>query len=191
MTICVFASSSSRIDIEYARAASNLGLLLASAKMDVVYGGGGIGLMGKLADAVLKNGGTITGVIPSFMKDEGWDHSEVSEMIITTDMGERKKRMFAMADAVVALPGGVGTLEELTEAITLKQLGLYKGPIILLNTLNFYKSLIDFLEHMISGNFLRYEHKGMWEIANTPEEVMDYLSKNEDWHMDPRSIAKI
>ena len=132
MTICVFASSSSRIDNEYATAASNLGLLLAQAKIDVVYGGGGIGLMGKLADAVLENGGKITGVIPSFMKDEGWDHSAVSEMIITSDMGERKKRMFAMADAVVALPGGVGTLEELTEAMTLKQLGLYQGPIIIL-----------------------------------------------------------
>src|SRR5450759_1033637 len=165
MTICVFASSSSRINSEYATAASKLGLLLARAKMNVVYGGGGIGLMGKLADAVLENGGAITGVIPSFMKDEGWDHSDVNEMIITPDMGERKKRMFAMADAVVALSGGVGTLEELTEAITLKQLGLFRGPIIILNTLNFYKSFIDFLEHMISGHFLRYEHKDIWEIA--------------------------
>jgi uncharacterized protein (TIGR00730 family) len=191
MKICVFASSSSRINSDYAVAASHLGLLLARAKMDVVYGGGGIGLMGKLADAVLENGGNITGVIPAFMKDEGWDHSDVNEMIVTADMGERKKRMFAMADAVVALPGGVGTLEELTEAITLKQLGLYKGPIILLNTLNFYKSLIDFLEHMISGNFLRFEHKGIWEIAATPEEVMDYLAKNEDWLNNPLSIAKI
>jgi uncharacterized protein (TIGR00730 family) len=112
-------------------------------------------------------------------------------MIITADMGERKKRMFAMADAVVALPGGVGTLEELTEAITLKQLGLYKGPVILLNTLNFYKSLIDFLEHMVSGNFLRFEHKGMWEIAATPEEVMDHLAKNKDWLLNPLGIAKI
>jgi uncharacterized protein (TIGR00730 family) len=191
MTICVFASSSSRINAEYATAASNLGLLLAKAGMNVVYGGGGIGLMGKLADSVLENGGTITGVIPSFMKDEGWDHADVNEMIITADMGERKKRMFAMADAIVALPGGVGTLEELTEAMTLKQLGLYKGPIILLNTLNFYKSLIDFLAHMVAGHFLRYEHKGMWEIADTPEEVMDYLVKNEDWLQDPRSIARI
>jgi uncharacterized protein (TIGR00730 family) len=191
MTVCVFASSSSRIDNEYAVAASSLGSLLARAGMNVVYGGGGIGLMGKLADSVLENGGVITGVIPSFMKDEGWDHSRVNEMIVTTDMGERKKQMFAMADAVVALPGGVGTLEELTEAITLKQLGLYKGPIILLNTMNFYKSLIDFLEHMISGNFLRYEHKGMWEIAGTPEEVMDLLAKKKDWLRDPRSIAKI
>jgi uncharacterized protein (TIGR00730 family) len=191
MTICVFASSSSRIKSDYAIAASRLGSLLAQAKMDVVFGGGGIGLMGKLADAVLENGGTITGVIPSFMKDEGWDHSDVNEMIITPDMGERKKRMFAMADAVVALPGGVGTLEELTEAITLKQLGLFRGPIIILNTLNFYKSFIEFLEHMVSGQFLRYEHKGMWEIADTPEEVMVYLAKNEDWFRDPRSIAKI
>lgn len=191
MTICVFASSSSRINSEYATAASNLGLLLAQAKMDVVYGGGGIGLMGKLADAVLENGGTITGVIPSFMKDEGWDHSNVKEMILTQDMGERKKRMFAMADAVVALPGGVGTLEELTEAITLKQLGLFKGPIIILNTLNFYKSFIDFLEHMISGHFLKYEHKGMWKIAETPEAVLSYLLKKDTWLQDPRSIAKI
>lgn len=191
MTICVFASSSSRIDNEYATAATSLGILLAQAKMDVVYGGGGIGLMGKLADAVIENGGRITGVIPSFMKDEGWDHSAVSKMIVTSDMGERKKQMFAMADAIVALPGGVGTLEELTEALTLKQLGLYKGPIIILNTLNFYKSFIDFLDHMISGHFLRYEHKGMWEIANTTEEVMALLLKKDGWHQDPSSIAKI
>jgi uncharacterized protein (TIGR00730 family) len=191
MTICVFASSSSRIDSEYATAASHLGKLLAHAGLDVVYGGGGIGLMGKLADAVIENGGRITGVIPSFMKDEGWDHRTVSEMIITTDMGERKKKMFSLADAVIALPGGVGTLEELTEAMTLKQLGLYNGPIIILNTLGFYKSFIEFLEHMVSGNFLRYEHKGMWEIAGSVEEVMDLLAKKNNWHNDPRSIARI
>jgi hypothetical protein len=147
--------------------------------------------MGKLADAVIANGGKITGVIPKFMKDEGWDHASVTEMIFTQDMGERKKMMFSLADAIVALPGGVGTLEELTEAMTLKQLGIYKGPIIILNTLNFYDSLIDFLEHMISGNFLRYEHKGMWEIASTVEDVMILLAKREDWHPDPRKLARI
>jgi hypothetical protein len=191
MTICVFASSSSRINSEYGKAASILGALLAQANMNIVYGGGGIGLMGLLADAVIENRGSITGVIPSFMKDEGWDHTNVKDMIITGDMGERKKKMFELADAVVALPGGVGTLEELTEAITLKQLGLYRGPIIILNTLNFYGSLIDFLEHMISGKFLRYEHKGMWQIADTPEEVLTYLVKQDTWHPDPRRIAKI
>jgi uncharacterized protein (TIGR00730 family) len=191
MTVCVFASSSSRINPEYATAASTLGSLLAKAKMEVVFGGGGIGLMGKLADAVLENEGKITGVIPAFMKEEGWDHSQVNEMIITPDMGDRKKKMFALADAVVALPGGVGTLEELTEAITLKQLGLFSGPVIILNTMNFYNSFIDFLEQMISGNFLRYEHKGMWQIAGTPEEVMTFLLKKDTWLNDPRSIAKI
>jgi uncharacterized protein (TIGR00730 family) len=191
MKICVFASSSSRIDKTYADAASTLGLLLARAKIDVVYGGGGIGLMGKLADAVLESGGNITGVIPSFMKDEGWDHAKVNEMIITNDMGDRKKKMFSLADAVIALPGGVGTLEELTEAITLKQLGLFKGPIIILNTLQFYNSLIDFLGQMVSGNFLRYEHKNMWVVVNTPEEVMYNLEKKDTWINDPRKIAKI
>jgi uncharacterized protein (TIGR00730 family) len=191
MTVCVFASSSSRIDNGYAAAAANLGKRLAQSNLNVVYGGGGIGLMGKLADAVIENHGRITGVIPSFMIDEGWDHSGVSEMIVTSDMGERKKRMFELADAIVALPGGVGTLEELTEAMTLKQLGLYKGPIIILNTLNFYKSLIDFLGHMVSGNFLRYEHRGMWEIAESAEDVMNILAKKEGWLHDPRSIAKI
>ena len=191
MTICVFASSSSRIDNENAVVASNLGALLAQAGIDVVYGGGGIGLMGRLADAVLENGGKITGVIPGFMKEEGWDHRQVNDMIITSDMGERKKKMFELADAVVALPGGVGTLEELTEAMTLKQLGLFRGPIIILNTLSFYKSFIEFLEHMVSGNFLRYEHKGMWQIANTAEEVLVQLGKKDGWHQDPRSIARI
>jgi len=191
MTVCIFASSSSRINKKYAVAASSLGILLATAGMDVVFGGGGIGLMGKLADAVIAKGGTITGVIPLFMKDEGWDHSAVSKMIITADMAERKKQMFAMSNAIVALPGGVGTLEELTEAMTLKQLGLYRGPIIILNTQNFYKSFIEFLEHMVSGHFLRSEHKGMWEIASTAEEVMILLREHEDWHQDPRSIARI
>lgn len=191
MTIGVFASSSSRINSEYAVAASHMGVLFARSEMNVVYGGGGIGLMGKLADAVLENGGKITGVIPSFMKDEGWDHARVEDMIITTDMGERKKTIFSLADGIVALPGGIGTLEELTEAITLKQLGLFRGPIIMLNTLNFYNPLTDFLEHMVAGHFLRCEHKEIWEVANTPEEVIFALSKNQDWTPDPRKIAKI
>jgi len=173
------------------QAAAELGSLFARSRINVIYGGGGIGLMGVLADAVIENGGVITGVIPSFMNDEGWGHPHVQDMRVTVDMGERKKEMFAKADAVVALPGGVGTLEELTEAITLKQLGLFKGPVVILNTLNFYKSFIEFLDQMISGHFLRFEHKGMWEIANTPKEVLIAVSKNKSWIDDPRRIAKI
>lgn len=191
MKVCIFAASSSRIDNEYAIAASRLGFLLADAGVEVVYGGGGIGLMGKLADAVLENGGRITGVLPSFMRDAGWGHQGVDEMIITADMGERKKKMFSMSDAVVALPGGIGTLEELTEAITLKQLSLFDGPIIVLNTMGFYKSLIEFLDNMVDGHFLRLEHKGIWEVVNTPEEVLSALNDNKRGNEEWRKIAKI
>lgn len=191
MNVCVFAASSSRIDSVYSDAASELGTLLAESGMTIIYGGGGIGLMGKLADAALEKGGSITGVIPAFMKAEGWGHALVNDMIVTDDMGERKKWMFDRADAVVALPGGIGTLEELTEAITLKQLGLYKGPIIILNTAGFYKSLIDFLEQLISGHFLRLEHKEIWEIVNTPFEVLKALTNYKGWLDDPRTIARI
>ena len=191
MTVCVFAASSSRIDNKYMQAAAELGSLFARSKINVIYGGGGIGLMGVLADSVIENGGIITGVIPSFMNDEGWGHPHVSDMIVTNDMGERKKEMFAKADAVVALPGGIGTLEELTEAITLKQLGLFKGPVVILNTLNFYKSFIEFLEQMVAGHFLRFEHKGIWEIAGTPKEVLIAISNNKNWIDDPRRIARI
>ncbi|NMC36724.1 MAG: TIGR00730 family Rossman fold protein, partial [Bacteroidales bacterium] len=181
MTVCVFAASSSRIDRKFAQAAGELGALFAQSKIQVIYGGGGIGLMGVLADAVIANGGIITGVMPSFMNDEGWGHPQVRDMILTSDMGERKKNMFSRADAVVALPGGVGTLEELTEAITLKQLGLFNGPIVILNTLGFYRSLIDFFEHMINNQFLRIEHKGIWTIANTPKDVLTALVNYTSW----------
>jgi uncharacterized protein (TIGR00730 family) len=191
MRVCIFAASSSRVDNEYAITASRLGALLALEGIDVVYGGGGIGLMGKLADSVLENGGIITGVIPSFMKEEGWGHNGLTELIVTTDMNERKKKMFSMSDAVVALPGGVGTLEELTEAITLKQLSLFDGPIIILNTLGYYDSLFTFIEHMIENQFMRFEHKGIWESVTTPEEVITALNNRERGNEQWRKIAKI
>jgi len=191
MTVCVFAASSSRVDQEYGKDAALLGSLLAVAGIEVVFGGGGIGLMNKLADGVIENGGKITGVIPAFMQAEGWGHNGVSETIVTADMSERKRKMFEMSDAVIALPGGVGTLEELTEAITLKQLSLFDGQIIILNTCGFYNSLLDFIDNMIDSNFLRKEHKGIWKVVNTPGEVMDALRDdgkgNEEW----RRIAKI
>ena len=191
MTVCVFAASSSRIDPGYVEAASLLGTLFARSGINVIYGGGGIGLMGVLADAVMEHGGSITGVIPAFMNDEGWGHPRVSDMIVTADMGERKKNMFARAGAVVALPGGIGTLEELTEAITLKQLGLFHGPVVMLNTLGFYNPLIGMLDQMIRGNFMRSEHKNMWTVAETPEEVITALSNDKGWIDDPRKIARI
>lgn len=191
MTVCVFASSSSKIDDRYRDDARRLGTLFADNGISVVYGGGGIGLMKELADAIIKNNGRITGIIPSFMMEAGWDHPHVTDMIVTNDMSDRKRQMFALANAVVALPGGIGTLEELTEAITLRQLGLFKGQIIMLNTLNFYDPLTSFLEEMIRGNFLRVEHKSIWSIAQSPVEVIRLLANDHDWMADPRSIAKI
>jgi uncharacterized protein (TIGR00730 family) len=191
MNVCVFAASSSRIDNIYSRAASELGTLLTESGMNIIYGGGGIGLMGKLADAALEKGGMVTGVIPGFMKAEGWGHPGVKNMIVTVDMGERKKLMFDRADAVVALPGGIGTLEELTEAITLKQLGIYKGPVIILNICDFYKSFLNFLDQLIEGGFLRLEHKDIWQIASSPVEVIKELAGYKGWMEYPRKIARI
>jgi len=191
MTVCVFASSSSRVNSEFGEAAEELGSLLAKSGIHVVFGGGGIGLMGKLADSVLRHGGKITGVIPAFMKEEGWGHHGLTEIIITPDMGERKKNMFRLSNAVIALPGGIGTLEELAEAITLKQLSLFIGPIIIINTRGFYDSLIKFLDNMVAESFLRSEHKGIWEVVSAPSEALNALNRkdmgNEEW----RKIARI
>jgi uncharacterized protein (TIGR00730 family) len=191
MNVCVFAASSSRIDNVYSMAASKLGELLAEAGMHILYGGGGIGLMGKLADGALKKGGSITGVIPGFMVSEGWGHDLVTDMVVTPDMGERKRWLFDKTDAVIALPGGIGTLDELTEAITLKQLGLYKGPIIIINTSGFYNTFIEFIDQLVEGHFLRLEHKDIWEIVNTPEEAISALNNYKGWLEDPRRIASI
>jgi len=191
MKICVFASSSSLLHEMYGENAAMLGNLIAQGGDDVIYGGGGIGLMGRLADAALLNDGRVIGVIPQFMLDAGWGHQSITEMVITEDMHTRKQTMFKLADAVVALPGGVGTLEELTEAITLKQLGLYSGPIVILNTLGFYDLFLSFLEKMIVENFLRPQHNNIWSVATTPGEAVSQIKNYGGWITDPRSIAKI
>jgi uncharacterized protein (TIGR00730 family) len=191
MRVCVFAASSSRIDNAYLQAAGELGTAFAREGVHAVFGGGGIGLMGILADNMLAAGGKITGVIPGFMIDEGWGHAGVSDMIVTADMSERKKTIFAMSDAAVALPGGVGTLEELTEVITLKQLGQFNKPIIIVNVNGFYDHLIEFFEHMFRGNFIRLEHKDIWQIVTTAEEVVPAILNYTGWHADPKVIAKI
>ena len=191
MNICVFAASSSKIEKVYINAASRLGELIASMGHDIVYGGGGIGLMGALADAAMNKGGKITGVIPSFMHDNGWGHGGIDALVITEDMASRKKKMFEMSDAVIALPGGIGTIEELTEAITMKQLGLFKGPLVILNTESFYSPLISFLEGIIEKNFMRKVHKNIWTVVGTPEQAMEAISTYNDWHDDPASIARI
>jgi uncharacterized protein (TIGR00730 family) len=110
---------------------------------------------------------------------------------VTSDMSERKKTIFAMSDAAVALPGGVGTLEELTEVITLKQLGQFNKPVIIMNINGFYDHLIEFFEHMFMGNFIRLEHKDIWQIVTSAEEVVPAIKNYTGWHSDPKVIVRI
>jgi len=191
MKICVFASSSSLLHNIYGTSATELGRLVAAEGYEIIYGGGGIGLMGKLADSALESGGKVTGVIPGFMQEEGWAHTAVSEMIVTDDMHNRKKTMFGLADAIVALPGGIGTLEELTEAITLKQLGIFNGPIVILNTLGFYDLFLKMLDKMVLENFLHTQHLDIWTVAVTPHEVITQIKNYGGWIPKPLGIAKI
>jgi uncharacterized protein (TIGR00730 family) len=191
MKVCVFAASSSRIDPAYSIAAAELGKAFADQHVHAVFGGGGIGLMGIFADAMLARKGDITGVIPEFMTKEGWGHDGIKDMIVTSDMSERKKTIFAMSDAAVALPGGVGTLEELTEVITLKQLGQFNKPIIIMNINGFYDHLIEFFDHMVRGHFMRLEHKDIWQIVISAEEVVPAIVNYTGWHADPKVIARI
>lgn len=173
--ICVFGASSDRIDDSYKADAMRLGELLASAGMHCVNGAGREGVMRAVTDGVLKGGGVAIGVIPQFMVDNGWNYNRLSETIVTADMAERKRLMTDSCDAVVALPGGCGTLEELLEIITRRQLGLFCGDIIILNTGGFFRPLIEMLHRCISENFMRSSHRALWFVANSPEEVMQRL----------------
>jgi uncharacterized protein (TIGR00730 family) len=190
-TICVYCASSTQISSRFFDAASRLGKILAKAGISVVFGGGATGLMGQLADSVLAANGKISGIIPQFMCDENWHHSELSELIVVATMHERKEKMARMADAVIALPGGCGTLEELLEVITWKQLGIFTKPIVIVNTDGYYNALIDMLHRAIDEKFMRDIHKNMWEVVETPEEVLDAIKKSVSWDENARSLAAI
>lgn len=146
---------------------------------------------GYLADSVLENGGEVLGVIPRFMIDEGWCHKGLTETIVTADMHERKERMAQEADAVIALPGGCGTMEELFEIITWKQLGLFLNPIVILNIDGYYNPLIEMLHNAIGENFMRQEHARMWQVAQTPQEAVDAIQNMPVWDKNIRKIAAI
>lgn len=175
--VVVYSASSDAIDKVYVDAATRLGELLAKGNITCINGGGNMGLMGEVIDSVLKHGGKVKGVIPKFMVDSGWSHENLSEQIVTNTMHERKQKMAELSDAVIALPGGVGTLEELLEIITWKQLGLYKHPIIILNTNSYYSSLIEMFDNMIKQNFMHERYRELWCVVSTPEEAIAELNK--------------
>lgn len=160
-SLCVYCGSSpGRLDT-YADAARNLGERLADAGIGLVYGGAGVGLMGVLAAAALARGGRVTGVIPRALMDRELAHPGLTRLEVVADMHARKARMAALADGFVALPGGMGTLEELCEMLTWGQLGLHAKPCAVLNVGGYFDSLLDFLDHMAAEGFLRPRHHDM------------------------------
>ena len=170
--IAVYCAASNRIDPVYFQEAEVLGKMLGQRNMHIINGGGNIGLMRVITDAVLSTGGTVTGVIPKFMVDRGLCHQRLTAVIETQTMHERKKMMADLSDAVIALPGGYGTMEELLEIITWRQLGLYKNPIIILNTNNFYSLLLEMFSHIVRERFVRDGHVRLWHVAHTPQEAV-------------------
>lgn len=173
--VTVFCASSAAVDKIYIESAYHLGKLFATNQITCVCGAGNCGLMGAVSDGTLENGGKVTGVIPKFMVDNGWCHTGLTETIITTDMHERKDTMSRLADAVIALPGGCGTLEELLEIITWKQLGLFHGAIIILNINGYYNHLLAMLQHCIDEHFMKQSHGNLWHVASTPDEAVNLL----------------
>jgi uncharacterized protein (TIGR00730 family) len=153
-SVCVYCGSANGADPAYAAAAEEFGRALAEAGIRLVYGGGSVGLMGIVARRVLVEGGEVTGIIPQFLKDREVMLNEVSELIVTPDMHERKRIMFERSDAFVALPGGIGTLEETVEMLTWAQLGRHAKPVVLANIKGFWDPLSDLLKHMQSQGFL-------------------------------------
>jgi len=170
--VCVYSGSSPGKREAYAAAAGDLGRLLARRSVTVVYGGADVGLMGALADAALAEGGRVIGVITKALADAEIAHGGLTELRVVASMHERKAVMEALSDAFVALPGGVGTLEELAEMLAWAQLGLHRKPCGLLNVNGYFDRLIDFLDHAVAERFIRPVHREQLIVAGTPEELL-------------------
>jgi len=176
-TICVFSGSSQRVAPAYFDAAIELGRFIGARGWTMVFGGGTIGLMGATARGVHEAGGRVMAVIPDGLNRPGVLYETADEIIVTDTLRERKAAMDARADAFVALPGGFGTLEEIVEVITLKQLRYHQRAIVFLNTLNFYDALIAFFHQQVRDSFVRADHQALYHVAHTPAEAMDHLDR--------------
>jgi len=173
--ICVFCSSSNQIPAEFLAMATELGQKMAKNGFNLVHGGGKIGLMGVLAASVQQAGGKVTGVLPEMLNLEGIASETDDEIIITKDMADRKAEMRKRSKAFITLPGGFGTLEELMEIITLKQLGYLNAPIVIINHNNFYNSLCDLFEKMYSLKFTDKSYKSIYFLASDPDQALEYI----------------
>ena len=175
--ILVFGASSSKIAKTFADDAYLLGQPIAQKGWASINGAGCDGLMRAASDGALDAGGTATGVIPQFMVDNGWSYSRLTRTIVTTDMHQRKEKMAALADAIVALPGGCGTWEELFEAFTWRQLNIMSKPIVLLNTGGYYNHLIAQVEQSAAEGFMKPSHRSLWHIAATPQQAVEAIER--------------
>jgi len=191
MRICVYCASSSKVDKAYFKATQKLGKTIAARGITLIYGGGSAGLMGCIADAVLKDKGQVIGILPRFMEKVEWGHKGLTQLNLVKDMHERKRLLIKDVDGVVALPGGCGTLEELMEVITLKRLGKFTKPIIILNTNGFYDHLKLLLEKMIHERFMRTEHGEIWKFVNLPEEVIPAIENAPIWDSSAIKFAAV
>jgi uncharacterized protein (TIGR00730 family) len=190
-SVCVYCASSQACDTDYHDVARRLGGMLARAGCTVVYGGGRAGSMGALAEGALVAGGRIVGVIPRFMVDLEWGHDDLTELHVVEDMRTRKHEMLTRATAVVALAGGTGTLEELFEAITLKRLGLFLGPIVIVNTRGYYDALLAQLDAAIAERFMDRRHAAMWTVVAGPEDVLPAIESAGTLGADSRDFAVV
>lgn len=181
--ICVFCGSSNGARPVYKEQCEHLADAMAKRNIDLVYGGASIGLMGTIADAVLERGGEVIGVIPKHLENYEISHKGLTELVVTTDMHERKAKMAALADGFIALPGGIGTLEELIEIATWQQLCLHQKPTGILNIDHYYDSLIEFLSHSVQESFLKEQHLKNMLCSADAESLLDqmtYFSENPD-----------
>ena len=174
-TICVYCGSGPGTDPAFVEAARTLGRHMAESRVGLVYGGGSLGLMGAVADSVLEHGGTVTGIIPEFLTGREQVLARAQEVIVTRDMHERKRLMFERADAFVALPGGVGTLEELIEQLTWAQLGRHRKPILVANVRQFWDPLLTLLDHMKSLAFIRQALPIEFIVTDRADEILPRL----------------
>ena len=189
--VCVYCASSRTAHADYRLAARRLGEVLAGAGITIVYGGGAAGSMGALADGALEAGGRVIGILPRFMADLEWGHPGLSDLQLVEDLRTRKHLMLTMSQAAIALPGGSGTLEELLEAITLKRLGLYLNPIVLINTRGFFDPLLEVLRRAVSEHFMDTRHLSMWQVVATPDEIPQALASAPGWSAEARSFAAL
>ena len=190
-TIAVYCASSNKVRASFMSAAERLGELIAAEGSRLVYGDGGIGLMVAVARGALKAGGEVVGVIPQFMVDQGWNNPESTETIVTQTMHERKAKIVEISDAMVALPGGIGTFEELLECLTWKQLGLHHNPVVILNTDGYYDKLLECIDRMVDEQMMRPIHKEMFVVVSEPEEVLPAIMNAPDWDPSTRRLAAI